>query len=118
MPAASSQLLKQLLKMLLPPLPLSHRCETFVSCPRRRFRDLPWLAGCCTYIRDREGGKVVLGPDGLPRVHYWPSKHDQHSILKVRIILNKGQIIPFAIQSGWSGVPHSWSNLLPRCDPD
>jgi hypothetical protein len=51
---------------------------------RRRYSDLPWLAICCTYIRDREAGKIVLGADGLPRVHYWPSPHDQASILNVR----------------------------------
>jgi len=48
---------------------------------RRKYCELPWLAVCCTYVRDREGGQVVLGPDGLPRVHYWPSPHDQKSIL-------------------------------------
>jgi len=63
-------------------LPASH--EQIYSTFRRRYSELPWLAICCTYIRDREAGKIVLGADGLPRVHYWPSPHDQASILNVR----------------------------------
>jgi hypothetical protein len=54
------------------------------SACRLRYSDVPWLAFCATYVRDKDSGKVVLGPDGLPRVHYWPSSHDQKSILDVR----------------------------------
>lgn len=53
---------------------------------RLRYSDVPWLAFCATYVRDKDSGKVVLGPDGLPRVHYWPSSHDQKSILDGMIL--------------------------------
>jgi len=70
--------------LLLQSLSMHGSSPMFAEPGRRKYCELPWLAVCCTYVRDREGGQVVLGPDGLPRVHYWPSPHDQKSILNVQ----------------------------------
>lgn len=59
---------------------------------------MPWLSGVdykrlCTWFpyaalllvltRDRGSGRVTIGRDGLPRIHYWPDKHDRASMMKV-----------------------------------
>ena len=57
---------------------------------------IPWLGGhdykrLCTWFpymgvilvltRDKGSGRVTIGRDGLPRMHYWPNKHDQQSMM-------------------------------------
>jgi hypothetical protein len=59
---------------------------------------IPWLSGAdykrlCTWFpyvsivlvltRDRSSGRVTIGKDGLPRLHYWPDAHDRGSMMKV-----------------------------------
>ena len=59
---------------------------------------MPWLSGVdykrlCTWFpyaalllvltRDKGSGRVTIGKDGLPRIHYWPDKHDRASMMKV-----------------------------------
>ena len=59
---------------------------------------MPWLSGVdykrlCTWFpyaalllvltRDKGSGRVTIGRDGLPRIHYWPGKHDRASMMKV-----------------------------------
>ena len=59
---------------------------------------MPWLSGAdykrlCTWFpyatlllvltRDKGSGKVTIGRDGLPRIHYWPDKHDRGSMMDV-----------------------------------
>jgi hypothetical protein len=59
---------------------------------------MPWLSGqdykrLCTWLpyassvlvltRDRGSGRITIGRDGLPRVHYWPNAHDRASMMKV-----------------------------------
>ena len=62
---------------------------------------IPWLGGhdykrLCTWFpymgvilvltRDKGSGRVTIGRDGLPRMHYWPNKHDQQSMMNVRAL--------------------------------
>ncbi|KAF8931392.1 hypothetical protein EDD21DRAFT_352259 [Dissophora ornata] len=42
--------------------------------------DLNHIAPLIVLARDRDGGTVEIGPDGLPRVHYTVSKHDTASL--------------------------------------
>ena len=35
---------------------------------RELFGKLPWVAVSCTYIRDKDSGRVTIDPDGQPRV--------------------------------------------------
>ena len=59
---------------------------------------MPWLSGVdykrlCTWFpyaalllvltRDKGSGRVTIGRDGLPRIHYWPDKHDRASMMDV-----------------------------------
>ncbi len=59
---------------------------------------IPWLSGVdykrlCAWFpyvsivlvltRDRGCGRVAIGRDGLPRLHYWPDAHDRASMMKV-----------------------------------
>ena len=58
---------------------------------------MPWLDGqdfkrLCAWMphaasavlaRDRCAGRVTIGHDGLPRLHYWPDKHDRESLMQV-----------------------------------
>ena len=59
---------------------------------------MPWLSGSdykrlCAWMpyvsivlvltRDRGSGRVTIGKDGLPRLHYWPDAHDRGSMMKV-----------------------------------
>ena len=59
---------------------------------------MPWLSGVdykrlCTWFpyaalllvltRDKGSGRVTIGKDGLPRILYWPDKHDRASMMDV-----------------------------------
>ena len=59
---------------------------------------MPWLSGLdfkrlCTWFpyvsialvltRDKGSGRVTIGRDGLPRIHYWPNSHDRTSMMDV-----------------------------------
>ena len=59
---------------------------------------MPWLSGLdfkrlCSWMpyvsvvlvltRDKGSGRVTIGADGLPRVHYWPSKQDRNAMMNV-----------------------------------
>jgi len=61
---------------------------------------MPWLSGTdykrlCTWFpytaillvltRDKGSGRVTVGKDGLPRIHYWPDSHDRESMMNVRM---------------------------------
>jgi hypothetical protein len=67
---------------------------------------IPWLSSLdykrlCTWLpyasivlvltRDKGSGRVTIGSDGLPRVHYWPDAHDRASMMKVTLALSPGQ---------------------------
>ena len=41
------------------------------------------MTGALVYVRDKDSGTVYLGSDNLPRISYWPSKHDRASMMKV-----------------------------------
>ena len=70
---------------------------------------IPWLGGhdykrLCTWFpymgvilvltRDRGSGRVTIGRDGLPRMHYWPNKHDQQSMMNVRALCSASCLRP------------------------
>ena len=59
---------------------------------------MPWLGGrdfkrLCAWMphaaialvvtRDGGAGRVMIGRDGLPRLHYRPDRHDQESMMQV-----------------------------------
>ena len=44
---------------------------------------MPYISVVLVLTRDKGSGRVTLGPDGLPRVHYWPDKHDRQSMMNV-----------------------------------
>ena len=61
---------------------------------------MPWLSGLdfkrlCSWMpyvsvvlvltRDKGSGRVTIGADGLPRVHYWPNKQDRNSMMNVSV---------------------------------
>jgi hypothetical protein len=63
---------------------------------------MPWLSGVdfkrlCTWFpyvtivlvltRDKGCGRVTIGRDGLPRLHYWPDTHDRASMMDVSLPL-------------------------------
>jgi hypothetical protein len=80
-----------------------------MRCPKQGHPGLmaassPWLGGSdykrvCTWmpyvstvlvlVRDKGSGRVTLGADGLPRLHYWPDAHDRASMIKVGAGLQK-----------------------------
>ena len=43
----------------------------------------PHTAAALVLARDRGAGRVTSGRDGLPRLHYWPDKHDRESMMQV-----------------------------------
>lgn len=66
---------------------------------------MPWLSGLdfkrlCTWFpyvsiilvltRDKGSGRVTIGRDGLPRVHYWPDAHDRASMMNVSFCRSRG----------------------------
>ena len=63
---------------------------TYVIIPGR---ERPWqplyknkifcMTGALVYVRDKDSGTVYLGSDDMPRISYWPSKHDRASMMKV-----------------------------------
>ena len=44
---------------------------------------MPHAAATLVLARDRGSGRVTIGRNGLPRLHYWPSKHDRESMMQV-----------------------------------
>lgn len=82
----------------MPPLQLT----TPVAHPGLTASQLPWLSAAqhkfvlshlgqialfLVITRDHEGnGHVQLGEDGRPEVVYWPSAHDQHTMLKGQLM--------------------------------
>ena len=44
---------------------------------------MPYVAVTLVLTRDRGSGRVTIGRDGLPRLHYWPDEHDQESMMQV-----------------------------------
>ena len=44
---------------------------------------LPYVSTVLVLVRDKGSGRVKLGKDGLPRLHYWPDAHDRASLVKV-----------------------------------
>ena len=67
---------------------------------------MPWLSGAdykrlCAWFpyatlllvltRDRGSGRVTIGRNGLPRIHYWPDRHDRDSMMNVRILIQSQQ---------------------------
>ncbi|CAK0785523.1 hypothetical protein CVIRNUC_008733 [Coccomyxa viridis] len=43
---------------------------------------MPYVAVTLVLTRDRGSGRVTIGRDGLPRLHYWPDEHDQESMMQ------------------------------------
>ena len=79
---------------------------------------MPWLSGLdykrlCSWMpyvsvvlvltRDKGSGRVTIGADGLPRVHYWPSKQDRQSMMNVSPALSL-----HAMHLAISSYDHSW----------
>ena len=44
---------------------------------------MPFVAVTLVLTRDRGSGRVTIGRDGLPRLHYWPDEHDRESMMQV-----------------------------------
>ena len=44
---------------------------------------MPHAAPALVLARDQGAGRVTIGRDGLPRLHYWPNKHDRESMVQV-----------------------------------
>ena len=44
---------------------------------------MPHAAVALVLARVRGTGRVTIGRDGLPRLHYWPDKHDRESMMQV-----------------------------------
>ena len=44
---------------------------------------MPYVAVTLVLTRDRGSGRVTIGRDGLPRLHYWPDEHDRESMMQV-----------------------------------
>ena len=72
---------------------------------------MPWLSGMdykrlCTWFpyaalllvltRDKGSGRVTIGRDGFPRIHYWPAKHDRASMMKVSSLCFNLRVAPGA----------------------
>ena len=45
---------------------------------------MPYTANMLVLTRDRGSGRVKIGADGLPRIHYWPCAGDRANMLKAR----------------------------------
>ncbi|KAF9437014.1 hypothetical protein BGZ76_002284 [Entomortierella beljakovae] len=57
--------------------------------------DLNYIVPLITVVRDRDGGSISTGPDGLPRINYTISKHDLASLKEstehcIRILVAAG----------------------------
>ncbi|CAL8471472.1 g11014 [Coccomyxa elongata] len=81
---------------------------------------IPWLSGLdykrlCAWFpyvsivlvltRDRGCGRVTIGRDGLPRMHYWPDAHDRASMMKgmeagLRAMAAGGSLMVGTLQGG------------------
>ena len=44
---------------------------------------MPYVAVTLVLTRDKGSGRVTIGRDGLPRLHYWPNEHDRESMMQV-----------------------------------
>ena len=44
---------------------------------------MPYVSVVLVLTRDKGSGRVTIGADGLPRVHYWPNKQDRASMMNV-----------------------------------
>ncbi len=44
---------------------------------------MPYVSSALVLTRDRGCGRVTIGRDGLPRLHYWPDAHDRESMMRV-----------------------------------
>lgn len=56
-------------------------------------------------VRDRDGGSIALGPDGMPRINYSLSKHDQTSMevsidRSIRLLVAAGAKYVWTTQRG------------------
>jgi hypothetical protein len=47
---------------------------------------MPYVSSALVLTRDRGSGRVAIGKDGLPRLHYWPDAHDRESMMKVLLL--------------------------------
>ena len=48
--------------------------------------DMPNSAPLLIIVRDTGSGRVTLGPDGLPRIRYWPCAHDREAMMQVWVL--------------------------------
>ncbi len=48
---------------------------------------MPYVSVVLVLTRDKGSGRVTIGADGLPRVHYWPNKQDRASMMNVSSFL-------------------------------
>ena len=44
---------------------------------------MPFVAVTLVLTRDKGSGRVTIGRDGRPRLHYWPNEHDRESMMQV-----------------------------------
>jgi len=67
--------------------------------------DVNHLLPLIVLTRDRDGGSITLGPDGLPRINYVVSKHDLLSLEEgmersLRILVAAGAKTVYTTQRG------------------
>ena len=55
---------------------------------------MPYVSVVLVLTRDKGSGRVTIGADGLPRVHYWPNKQDRASMMDVSSLPDCGCAAP------------------------